>query len=235
MNLGIYTMGQLALPIQLDDFAVFESFLPAKNAELFQLLKNLKIDNHVFTGIWIWGSASTGKSHLLQAVCERAINDAIFLPIKEVINNPIPLEGLSGRKIVCIDDIDLCAGDKKWELALFELINRLNEQKSCFIASSSFSPRDTGFALKDIESRFSFFTAYKLKHLDDEECRNALKLRAKHRGLTLPDEVLNYLLVRENRDMNNLYQLLDRLDKASLAARRKLTIPFIKKILEKSI
>jgi DnaA family protein len=60
-------------------------------------------------------------------------------------------------------------------------------------------------------------------------------LRAKHRGLTLPDEVINYLLVRENRDMNNLYQLLDRLDKASLAARRKLTIPFIKKILEKSI
>jgi len=51
----------------------------------------------------------------------------------------------------------------------------------------------------------------------------------------LNDEVLNYLLVRENRDMNNLYQLLDRLDKASLAARRKLTIPFIKKILEKSI
>ena len=98
-------MGQLALPIQLDDFAVFESFLPAKNAELFQLLQKLKIDNHVFTGIWIWGSASSGKSHLLQAVCERAVNDAIFLPIKEVINNPIPLEGLSGRKIVCIDDI----------------------------------------------------------------------------------------------------------------------------------
>jgi len=228
-------MGQLALPIQLDDFAVFESFLPAKNAELFQLLQNLKIDNDVFTGIWIWGRASSGKSHLLQAVCERAINDAIFLPIKEVINNSISLEGLSGRKIICIDDIDLCAGDKKWELALFELINRLNEQKSCFIASSSFSPRDTGFALEDIESRFSFFTAYKLKHLDDLECRNALKLRAKHRGLTLPDEVLNYLLVRENRDMNNLYQILDRLDKASLAAGRKLTIPFIKKILEKSI
>jgi len=61
-----------------------------------------------------------------------------------------------------------------------------------------------------------------------------LKLRAKHRGLTLSDEVLNYLLVRENRDMNNLYQLLDRFDKASLAARRKPTIPFIKKILEKS-
>ena len=111
----------------------------------------------------------------------------------------------------------------------------MNEQKSCFIASSSFSPTNVGFALKDIESRFSFFTAYKLKHLDDEECRNALKLRAKHRGLTLSDEVLNYLLVRENRDMNNLYQLLDRLDKASLAARRKLTIPFIKKILKKSI
>ena len=52
-------MGQLALPIQLDDFAVFESFLPAKNAELFQLLKNLKIDNDVFTGIWIWGRASS--------------------------------------------------------------------------------------------------------------------------------------------------------------------------------
>jgi len=225
-------MGQLALPVQLDDYAVFESFLPAKNYELYEFLKDLPSLDDSFSGCWVWGAKASGKSHLLQALCERAKGDAIYLPMRDLcIDDPLLLEGLAARRFVCIDDIDICAKDNAWEMAFFDLFNKSLDIESSLIVSSTFSPKNTGFALKDLMSRFSQYPAFKLITLDDEECKLALQLRAKHRGIDLTDEVLNYLLNNENRDMNSLYNLLDRLDVASLTAKRKLTIPFVKEVM----
>jgi DnaA family protein len=47
----------------------------------------------------------------------------------------------------------------------------------------------------------------------------------------LPDEVANFIIQRVPRDMNALFNLLDRLDRASLQEKRKLTIPFVKQVL----
>jgi DnaA family protein len=58
-----------------------------------------------------------------------------------------------------------------------------------------------------------------------------LQLRARQRGFELPDDVAHYLLRRAPRDPASLFALLDRLDYASLAAQRKLTIPFVRELL----
>ncbi len=225
-------MGQMALPVQLDDYAVFESFLPAKNFELYEFLKDLISFNDSFSGCWFWGAEASGKSHLLQALCERAQDDAIYLPMKDLSkDDPGLLEGLTTRRFVCIDDIDICAKDNAWEMAFFDLFNRSLDIQSSLIVSSTFSPKNVGFALNDLMSRFTQYPAFKLVELDDEECKLALQLRAKHRGIDVPEEILSYLLNNEARDMSSLYNLLDILDKASLAAKRKLTIPFIKEVM----
>ncbi len=44
----------------------------------------------------------------------------------------------------------------------------------------------------------------------------------------MTEEVANYLLTRFPRDMHSLFALLDRLDTATLAAQRRLTIPFLR-------
>ena len=120
-------MGQMALPVQLDDYAVFESFLPAKNFELYEFLKDLTSFNDSFSGCWFWGAEASGKSHLLQALCERAQDDAIYLPMKDLSkDDPGLLEGLTTRRFVCIDDIDICAKDNAWEMAFFDLFNLIS-------------------------------------------------------------------------------------------------------------
>ncbi|HJL92208.1 MAG TPA: DnaA regulatory inactivator Hda [Woeseiaceae bacterium] len=225
-------MGQMALPVQLNDYAVFESFLPAKNFELYELLKDLPSLDDSFSGCWIWGTEASGKSHLLQALCERAQDDAIYLPMKDLCkDDPLLLEGLTARRFVCIDDIDICAKENAWEMAFFDLFNRSLDIKSSLIVSSTFSPKNTGFALNDLMSRFSQYPAFKLIALDDEERKLALQLRARHRGIDLSDEILNYLLNNECRDMSSLYNLLEILDIASLTAKRRLTIPFVKEVM----
>ena len=123
-------MGQLPLAVQLDDFAVFESFFPARNQEIYQLLLELDGSSDRFDGFWLWGETASGKSHLLQAVSDNMINNCVYIPMKELIShNPHVIKDLSSRNIVCIDDIDLCAGKKEWELAIFDLCNQLLDKK----------------------------------------------------------------------------------------------------------
>jgi DnaA family protein len=72
---------------------------------------------------------------------------------------------------------------------------------------------------------------FQLRALDEQEQHAALQLRARLRGLELPDETWQWLQRRVPRDMRSLYELLDTLDEAALAAQRRLTVPFIREVL----
>ena len=59
-----------------------------------------------------------------------------------------------------------------------------------------------------------------------------LEQRAGRLGLVLPRESAAYLVHRMPRDMHSLCAALDRLDVAALAAQRRLTVPFLRQVLE---
>lgn len=224
-------MSQLALPLRLQDHAVFESFLPAGNETLVAFLIDI-VTNAKGPGGWIRGATATGKTHLLQAVCERAGDRAQFLPLAGFRDvSPAILDGLSNRRFVCLDDVDTTSGNEDWELALFRLYNALTDSGGILICSAASAPRDCRFSLPDLVSRFSRLPTFNLHPLDEAARIEALQLRARHRGLELPTESAAYLLNRSARDMASLYALLDRLDAEAMVAQRKLTIPFVKEVL----
>ena len=118
-------MSQLALPLRLADHAVFASFLPNGNEELVALLGSIA-DGPNESGCWLWGGAATGKTHLLQAVCERAGDRSVYVPLALLAEaGPGLLDGLDSRDVVCIDDNQSIAGHEDWERALFTLYNEL--------------------------------------------------------------------------------------------------------------
>ena len=225
-------MSQLALPLKLQDHAVFESFWPAGNDALVSFL-NALADTGDGPGCWVWGAAATGKTHLLQAVCASQDDRAVYVPLALLADvGPSMLDGLSSRQFVCLDDVHLVAGDADWELALFKLYNMVADSGGTLVAAAVAAPRECRFGLADLASRFSVLPAFHLGALDEADRIKALRLRARHRGLDLPDDTANFLLNRSKRDMASLYTLLDQLDSAALAAKRRLTIPFVKEILE---
>jgi DnaA family protein len=101
------------------------------------------------------------------------------------------------------------------------------------IFAAALPPRQAGWSLEDWRSRAGSCVVYQLRELDDEGRLEALRLRAAQRGLTLPYETSEYLLKRMPRDLRSLFDILDKLDEASLVAQRRLTIPFIRDALEK--
>ena len=225
-------MSQLALPLRLADHAVFASFLSTGNEALVATLRDLA-DGAREPGCWLWGPAATGKTHLLQAVCDRAGDRSVYVPLGLFADaDPHLLDGLATRDLVCIDDINLVAGDADWEHALFDLCNQVADTDGRLLVSATTSPRASRIVLPDLSSRLSRLPTFQVQRLSEDERASALQLRARHRGLDLPDETARYLLNRSRRDMASLYGLLDKLDDEALRAQRRLTIPFVRDVLK---
>ncbi len=224
-------MSQLALPLQLADHAVFSSFLADGNEEPVAALTEIATRRRG-PGCWLWGSLGGGKSHLLQAVCELAGDASVYLPISTLAEaGPAMLDGLASREVICVDDIDAVFGRSDWETALFGLCNRLFDADRPLVVSAACSSRAADIALPDLASRLRQLPVYQLQELSDAERIAALQLRARHRGLELPDDAAKYLLRRSRRDMGSLYAFLDRLDAAALRAKRRVTLPLVRDVL----
>jgi DnaA-homolog protein len=222
-------MRQLPLAVRLRDFAVFATFEPGRNGAVVAALAG---DAPSGPSLWVWGPAGHGKSHLLQAACA-ANPSAAYLPAAELLpGGPETLTGWEDRALVCIDDIDRLAGERDWELAAFALFNALWERGGRLVVSATAGPAELRFALPDLQSRLAWGGVFRLEPLGDEDRMAALRRRAAHRGLELPEEAARYLLRRLPRDMRALCGWLDRLDAASLAAGKRLSLPFVRSVVE---
>ncbi|MBY5990934.1 DnaA inactivator Hda [Ferrimonas balearica] len=226
---------QLSLAVHLPDDETFQSYYPAGNQQLIDSLRQAA-SGAGETVTYLWGSAKSGRTHLLHAACVHAgeqERSAFYLPLGiHASMSPAILDGLEDLALVCLDDIDAVSRHPLWEEALFNFYNRVLEKGSCRLVVSARAPANqAGFLLPDLVSRLNWGIHYQLHPLTDDAKLAALQRRAKMRGLELEEEVGRFLLTRLARDLRTLFEVLDRLDKASMVAQRRLTIPFVKETL----
>lgn len=212
----------------------FDNFHGAENAAIVQGLKQ-SAEGRGERFVYLWGMPGVGKSHLLQAACQHAAaagESVAYLPLVEFVEIPPGvLEGLEGMFLVCLDDVQAVAGNADWEAALFHLYNRLRDSGTILLAAGNASPGGLDIHLPDLTSRLAWGPVFRVQEAQEGEKILALQARATARGFDLPDEVARYLIRRSTRDMSSLFVLLDRLDQASLAQQRRLTIPFVRNLI----
>ena len=221
---------QLPLGVGLRDDATFGNFLAGPNAGAMAVL-----EAGTEQAVYLWGGWGSGRTHLLQAACHAAAAEGgapAYLPLSEAdALAPAMLEGLEMAPLVCLDDVQAVAGRAEWEQGLFDLYNRVRDAGGRLVAAADAAPGALGLALPDLASRLAWGPVYHLEALNDEQKKAALRRRAERRGMELGEDVANYLLRRCPRDLHSLFGLLDRLDHTSLAAQRRLTIPFVREVL----
>lgn len=229
---------QLSLGVSLSDDATFANFYVAEGNDLalHSLREFCAAEGE--SNILLWGRRGCGLTHLLQACCHAAYEqqrNMQYLPLREVIGfSPEDVcDGLESVELVCLDGIEAICGHLHWEQALFHLYNRLRDNGHRLLIASHLSPPALPLQLADLKSRLLGSVVYQVLGLTDEEKAAALRLRARSRGLDMSDEVARYLLSRTSRSTNELFELLNDLDDASLQHQRKLTIPFVKTVLKR--
>lgn len=228
-------INQLTLGVSLKDDATFANFYAGKNQQLVTELKKL-VSGQGERMIYFYGAGGEGCTHLLQACCHEAnIHQcrSVYLPLNDLHDfSPAIFEGLEEMDLVCIDDIHRMAGNKIWEEAFFHVYNRMHDAGTRLIVTANVMPRALGVLLPDVVSRLAWGVTFPLQPLSDTEKLQVLIMRAELRGMTLPEEVGKFILNHCPRHMSTLFAALDTLDKMSLAAQRKLTIPFVKAVLQ---
>lgn len=226
---------QLPLPIQQMDDETLDNFYPENNLLLLNSLqKNINQLEQSF--FYIWGEKSCGKTHLLKALTHHFYKQqrrAIYVPLsKACYFSPAVLENLEYQQLVCLDDIHQVMKNAEWEIAIFDLFNRIKSLgNTLLVVSSEYSPNGLDVDLPDLSSRLHWGEIYQLQGLNEKQKILVLQTAAHLRGIELPEDTAQFLLKRLDRDMQNLLNTLAELDKASLQAQRKLTIPFVKSIL----
>lgn len=226
---------QLALAINLNETYTLEQFNWRKHQVLRQSITSLLHGDNEEV-IYLWGPEGSGKSHLLQACCQTIPRHqaAIYIPLKELKSfGPNILEGLEHQQLLCLDDIDCIIHSPHWEESLFHLYNKVMATQGARLLITGTKPiAKLNIKLPDLHSRLISSLNFQLPVLDEMHKIEILKQRALLRGFHLSLPVCQFLLQRCSRSMRHLVQILEQLDEASLSAQRKITIPFVKTVLD---
>lgn len=225
---------QLPLALEVRHAPTLDDFVVGANAVVLDCLQRALADDGERL-ILLHGPSGAGRTHLLLGQCQaaeaRALSGA-YLPLAARAElAPAMLDGLERLDLLAVDDVDDIAGDAAWEGALFTLFNRCRERGTRLLFSASGPPGALALGLADLRSRLAWGLTLALQPLDDAGRRDLLTRLADRRAMAMPDDVADYLLTRTVRHPKALIDLVERLDRESLARRRRLTIPFVRETL----
>ena len=226
--------GQRLLPLEPSGNTTFETFIATGNEVAVEHLKRLA-DGDEHRQIYLWGEASSGKSHLLQAACS-AMTDrggrSAWLPLPELLpNGPGVLVNLEGLDLVALDGLDAVTRSPEWQTALFDLINEARIAKCRLVMAGECNPAGIGFRMKDLPSRLTWGAVYRLAPLDDAGKAAVLRRVGERLGCALAGDAPAYLLANHPRDLAALVAVMERLAVAAKQRKRRVTVPFIKEVL----
>ncbi|MCB1787483.1 MAG: DnaA regulatory inactivator Hda [Chromatiaceae bacterium] len=226
---------QLPLALALRHAPDLRDFVAGPNQAILDALRR-GLDGEREPLIYLFGASGSGRSHLLLGQCAAAQLRGLrcaYLPLaaREELATAM-LDGLETLDLVAVDDVHAIAGDRPWEEALFALFNRCRDRGTRMLFSADRGPAALPLTLADLRSRLAWGLTIGLQPLDDAARHALLLALAARRALQVPDEVARYLLERGPRHPGGLVELLTRLDHDSLAAQRRLTIPFVRDRLQ---
>ena len=225
--------GQLPLALRFPPDQRFETFVAAPAGALAQL--RALAEAAAADWLYLSGPAATGKTHLALAACAHAQalgRRVAYLPLASAAGRlEEALAALDGYDLVALDGLEAAAGRRGDEQALFDFHNRARAAGTGVLYAARAPAAELPLSLPDLRSRLAQCVRIGLQVLDDGGRREVLRVRARRRGLQIDEAAIDWLLRRVERDLGSLTGLLDRLDRESLAAQRRITVPFLRQVL----
>ena len=225
---------QIALALSLDRQFSFDNFVADRAEMIISNLQALILGKGEIQ-LGLWGTAASGKTHLLNASAYFARKNGVLLQIYDGTQlrqcDADEFEGFSHCDVLAIDNLDAIAGSAAWEACFYQIINRCRDGEFRLLFSLTDKPAALTTQLADFRSRLQWGLLLQLPQVGDPEIRQILHRRAQLLGIDLSAEVISYLMNHHARDLGQQIGILRRLDGISLSQQRRVTIPLVKQAL----
>lgn len=225
---------QLSLRFPIRREYSFANFEPGSSAEAVQRLSTLAREPG-FVGLWLWGGAAVGKTHLLHATCQLQSGRVGYLPLNDLLDDANPGDGLATQEpldLLALDDLDCWLADMDRERALQGVYQSQVNHGGKLLVTSERPPSQLNIELPDLASRLRALNCYELRPLTDANKKRLLQDRAKERGLLVADNVLDFWLNRGDRNLGALLEQLRLVTDVALRQQRRITVPLLKDVLQ---
>lgn len=227
---------QIALPLTFDKQFSFDNFRSGQGDFFTNNLKSL-INHDGESLVGVWGGQDSGKTHIINASAHYARQQSRLFQLYDGFqlaeSDPEPFDGFANNEMLLIDNLDAVCGHRQWEQKFYQLINACKRGERQLLFTVSANPQFLNCALPDFQSRLSWGLLLQLPVVVEAEIASILKFRAGLLGIDLSKEVIAYLLTRYSRKLSVQMGILRQLDKMSLSANKRVTVPFIKQALVK--
>ena len=214
---------QQSLPLTLlpsygkHDFIVGES-----NIEAVNWINNFSQSK--ISGLVIIGPSASGKSHLISTLK----NKYRILEAEEV-NEEKP--NILELKDLIIENIEQINN----HYFFLHIINIVKEKNFKVLLTSRLSINELNIRLEDLKSRLLAYAHSKILLPTDDVLRGIIIKVSKDKGLLLSDNVINFILSHVERSYSVINSLINDLEQLSLIKKKKITVPLVKKLIERKI
>jgi chromosomal replication initiation ATPase DnaA len=170
------------------------------------------------------GPPGCGKTHLAHVFQARA--GAVLLAPAAIATARLP-DVLGAARAAVLDDSETAAAEP-----LLHLYNLLAERRGHLVVLAREPPARWSIVLADLRSRLLAAPVATIQPPDDALLVALLVKLFADRQLTISAEVVPYLAARIERSFAAAEAAVAAVDRASLAARRPITVPLVRTVLE---
>lgn len=197
--------------LSIDDFFIGNANIEAFNYLIKENMNNIKT--------LLIGPEKSGKTHLSNIWKDKYKALKYNHNLDEIINK---------KQNILIDDLLNNLNEEE----IFHLINHCYFNNLKILITSTYVVSNYNFKLPDLSSRLKTFVNVRISLPDDELLINLMiKLFHDKQIIIKNTGIFNFIIKRVGRSYENIFNLVDKIDKLLLQKNKQLTIPIIKELI----
>lgn len=232
MNISDFKIKQFPLKFKPHtDFGRDDFMVAPCNAKALSMVEMWP--NWPFFAIILYGPEGCGKSHLAHVFAEHvAACCEPPLPVHIIQSTAVTLRNAERlhRENPCLVVENLTP--KADNEALFHLFNLYQNEGGYILFTAEQAPAQMYFKLPDLRSRLNAVPSIAIEEPDDAMLTALIVKLFNDRQLSISPEVLNYIIQNMQRSFSYAQKLVEETDAISLACKRAVSVPIVKKAMK---
>jgi chromosomal replication initiator protein len=245
---SFYDQSTLGLSNTLNTELNFDNFIVSDCNQFAYYSASEVADNPggYYNPLYMFGNSGVGKTHILHALGNKINKYNPIARIKYISSdnfcNDFEIAKKSGSidtfrskfadlDCILLDDVQLVTGSIKPQDELVMLFDSYRESKTQMVIAGKFPPGQTPGLISSLKSRLEWGLLAEMRIPDEQTKRLFIDIKLKEEGITIPEDVL-FFLVNSTNDLKVLdHYLIDIIGHSSLGKHREVNLSIVKSII----